>query len=103
MSKRKPEEKQKELYNPQLTYEWKADDMFQISGIEIEKINKALIAASSGPEFQKYITIFEGLAAFQNFFKESVEEGLIKAKETGKPSATVPETTAEAIVETVES
>lgn len=74
---RKPK-KQKFTFNPQASYSWEPTDEFILTGLEIDKINKALAAAASDKDFQKNVVIYEGLVAFNQFFRTAVEEGAIK-------------------------
>lgn len=74
---RKPSKKKTE-FRPDQSYSWEPMDEFILTGLEIDKINKALAAAASDPQFQKNIVIYEGLLAFNQFFKTAVEEGAIQ-------------------------
>lgn len=90
MATRKPEKK-KFTFDPSKSYSWEPDADFIIKGIEVDKINRALSAAASTPEFQRNAVLYEGLKAFNNFFKEAVEDGLIveQAPEEEKPEEIV--------------
>ena len=75
---RKPSAKKKAEFKPNASYSWEPTDEFVLTGLEIDKINKALSAAASSPDFQKNVVIYEGLLAFNSFFRGAVEEGAIK-------------------------
>lgn len=74
---RKGTERKRNKYVPGKQYQWDPEEKFTITGREIDNINKALQAATSSPEFQKYVTIYNGILSFQKFFEEAVEDGLI--------------------------
>jgi hypothetical protein len=76
MAERKKVEKLK--YNPSAKYEWNSEDNFTITGKEVEDINNALKAAASTPDFQRFAALYQGLVSFNNFFKELVEDGLVR-------------------------
>jgi hypothetical protein len=91
MDSRKPK-KEKKTFNPQASYSWEPTDEFILTGLEIDKINKALAAAASDKDFQKNVVIYEGLLAFNQFFQTAVQEGAIKETPSeGIPVNDVPQ------------
>lgn len=76
MERKKKEQKQ--VFKAGASYVWDPEDVFQLTGLEIDRINKALSAASASQEFQRHAVIYEGLIAFNQFFKSAVEEGAIR-------------------------
>lgn len=79
----------KATYDPAKNYAWEPEDKFVLTGLEISNINRALMAAASTPEFQKSITVYNGLLSFQKFFQSAVEEGLIKEQESPKSNGQI--------------
>ncbi len=90
---RKPLEKLKAVakYDPSKSYEWAPEDLFTVSGLEIDAWNKALIQVVATPEFQRFLHIQRAAILMQDFIKQSVDQDLIKEK--------VEESKAEKIIE----
>lgn len=79
---RKPLEELKAVakYDPSKSYEWAPEDLFTVSGLEIDAWNKALVVMANSPEYQRFIQVQRGAVLMQEFIKESVEQSLIKER-----------------------
>lgn len=84
MDRKPKKETKKAEFKQGAAYEWNPEDVFQLTGLEIDKINKALSAAASSTEFQRHAIIYEGLIAFNSFFRSAVEEGAISERKEEK-------------------
>ena len=79
---RKPLEKMKAVakYDPSKSYEWAPEDLFTVSGLEIDAWNKALAVMAATPEFQRFLQVQRGAVLMQEFIKDSVEQDLIRER-----------------------
>ena len=87
---RKP---QVQKFDPQKNYEWNVDDLFTVSGEEIDAWNKALVLTTQDPEFQKFVHIYRAKLLMEKFIKESVESGLIRETTPSKEPPILQEST----------
>lgn len=71
------------VYSSEKSYTWKADDVFAISGLQLDIINKVIQANLQDPSVQRALFLVEGAKAVQEVLKLGVEEGI--AKEAPKP------------------
>ncbi len=83
---RKPIENLKAVskFNPNTHYEWNPEDIFTVSGSEIDAWNKALAVMVNTPEFQRFTQIQRAAIMMNDFIKDGVEQGLIKPKKETK-------------------
>lgn len=74
-------------YDPSKNYTWDAQDIFTVTGAEIDIWNKAMAVYVNTPEFQRYLVLQKAASVMQAFIQESVEQSLIKEKieESPKP------------------
>lgn len=79
---RKPIENLKAVkkYDPTKNYTWEPDDVFTVSGAEIDIWNKAMSVYVNTPEFQRFLVLQRAAVSMQTFIEESVEQGLMKEK-----------------------
>lgn len=73
------------VYDPRKNYEWAEDDIFSVTGKEIDFWYKAMSAIVASDDYQRFLFIQRGAAAMQNFLKESVEQGLISEVKKEEP------------------
>jgi len=87
---RKPLEQLKAVgkYDPRKDYQWNADDLFTVTGAEIDLWNKALASYVNTPEFQKFAVMQRAAIAMSDFIKQSVEQDLIKEVKSQSNGAT---------------
>src|SRR5689334_8569134 len=95
-------------FTPTKNYSWESTEKFVITGLELDKLNRALVTQTGdAPDFQKFLWIQEGLMVVNNILKEGFEQGLIKevVPKTEKPVILQPvkEVAQEKEVETKES
>lgn len=98
---RKPLEKLKAVakYDPSKSYEWAPEDLFTVSGLEIDAWNKALAVMASTPEFQRFLHVQRAAVLMQDFIKQGVEQDLIKERKEN--IEVIPENTENGSVESV--
>lgn len=65
-------------YDPQKSYAWKADDVFAITGLQLDIISKVIQANLQNPDVQRALYLVEGSKAVQEILKLAVEEGLVQ-------------------------
>jgi len=65
-------------WNPETRYEWNPEDLFTVSGAEIDSWNKALAVMVNTPEFQRFTTVQRAAILMNDFIKQGVEQDLIK-------------------------
>lgn len=72
------------MYDPSKIYNWKAEDQFTLTGLELEALSKAAIAYSeklNTPESQEAIRNYIAYQTIQGILRKYVEEGVIKEAE----------------------
>lgn len=86
---RKPIENLKAVskFNPSQPYGWNPDDVFSVSGAEIDAWNKALAACVNTDEYQRFTLIQRAAILMNDFIKDGVEQGLIKPIKKEKSEA----------------
>lgn len=84
-SKLKSVPKATPVYSQEKNYTWKADDIFAITGLQLDIINKVIQANLQNPEVQRALYLVEGAKAVQEILKVAVEEGLVN--EAPKPES----------------
>lgn len=72
---------QKVQFDPRKSYSWQSQDVFAITGAELDVLHKAFNAVISQPEAQKYILAMEGAKITTSIIAKYVEEGVIKEAE----------------------
>ncbi len=77
---RKPLEKLKAVakYDPSKSYEWAPEDLFTVSGAEIDAWYKGLTVMATTPEFQRFLHVQRAAMIMQDFIKQGVEQELIQ-------------------------
>lgn len=65
------------VYSPEKSYSWNANDVFAITGLQFDIINKVIQANLQNPEVQRALYLVEGAKAVQEILKVAVEEGLV--------------------------
>ena len=65
-------------YDPTKNYVWNRDDIFSVTGAEIESWNNAIGVYVNTPEYQRFMQLQKAALLMQDFIKQSVEQGLIK-------------------------
>lgn len=76
----KMEQKEKFTFNPTANYQWKAEDVFQITGKELEIIHSAMhtLFETNLPDAKKHVFLSEIYKISSSIIKEAVEQGKIK-------------------------
>jgi hypothetical protein len=66
-------------YSPQKNYTWGAEQMFGVTGLEIDKVFKALVMQTKDvSDYDKFLWLQEGLTIMNNILKEAYEQGVIQ-------------------------
>lgn len=67
-------------FSPDKDYQWKGDDKFEITGMELEYAHNILASIMSGrfKDPQMYLALNELLGLTSNVIQRNVESGLIK-------------------------
>lgn len=75
----KMEQKEKFTFNPTANYQWKAENVFQITGKELEIIHSAMhtLFETNLPDAKKHVFLSEIYKISSNIIKEAVEQGKI--------------------------
>lgn len=68
-------------YDPKVSYQWKPDEIFDITGMEFEYIFKTLTEYLISPESIKVLKAYEVHRILEQKLKEGVEKGIIKPQE----------------------
>jgi hypothetical protein len=68
----------KPVYDPRKQYEWQAEDVFPISGLQLDIINKVINQHLQDPAVQKALALVEGAKVVQAILAEGVADGIIK-------------------------
>lgn len=72
MENRKPKD-----FDTKKNYGWNTDDLFTVTGAEIDIFNKAITAMMATPDFQRFLIVQRAGQTMLNFLKESYNSGLI--------------------------
>lgn len=65
------------IYNPSASYSWKPDEIFDLSGLELEYIFKTITEYLNSPESMKVLKAYEVHRILEQKLKEGVEKGVI--------------------------
>jgi hypothetical protein len=90
MSKRSSKLKDKQVvekkpFNPQGNYQWQTDDVFAITGGQLDMLNKVIGAHLNTPETQRAIALLEASRVIGQLIRDGYDEGLvIEAPESEK-------------------
>ena len=68
-------------YDPKVSYQWKPDETFDITGMEFEYIFKTLTEYLNSPESIKVLKAYEVHRILEQKLKDGVEKGIIKPQE----------------------
>lgn len=67
------------VFNPSKKYTWAATEVFQLSGHEIDILNKVLaIQTQEIAQYDKFLALREGLLLMNKILEEGFKEGIIK-------------------------
>lgn len=70
--------RKKPVYEPEKSYQWNPDDVFPITGAQLDLINKVVVHHLQDPIIQKALGIVEAAKIVNSIIADGVAEGTIK-------------------------